>query len=215
MAIYDLEQQEQISALKSWWEQYGTLVTGIAAAAAVVSVGWQGYNWYSNKVAAEASGMYSSVQQAIGRDDDAATRGAADALRAEHGGSVYAEFGSLLAASHLFAKGDTAQAQAALQWQVDKGSDALLRDIARLRLAAVHLSAGEHDAAIKVLEAAPDASLRARFDDLRGDVLTAAGKPADARKAYQAALDTLAAEAALGGDLFSEIIRVKVEALEG
>ena len=78
-----------------------------------------------------------------------------------------------------------------------------------------HLSAGEHDAAIKVLEAAPDASLRARFDDLRGDVLTAAGKPADARKAYQAALDTLAAEAALGGDLFSEIIRVKVEALEG
>ena len=48
-----------------------------------------------------------------------------------------------------------------------------------------------------------------------GDVMTAAGKPADARKAYQAALDTLAAEAALGGDLFSEIIRVKVEALEG
>ena len=127
MAIYDLEEQEQISALKAWWEQYGTLVTGIAAAAAVVSVGWQGYNWYSNKVAAEASGMYSSVQQAIGRDDDAATRGAADALRAEHGGSVYAEFGSLLAASHLFAKGDTAQAQAALQWQVDKGGDALLQ----------------------------------------------------------------------------------------
>ena len=54
MAIYDLEEQEQISALKAWWEQYGTLVTGIAAAAAVISVGWQGYNWYRNKAATEA-----------------------------------------------------------------------------------------------------------------------------------------------------------------
>ena len=38
MAFYDLEEQEQLSALQSWWKQYGPLVLlgiafGVAASA--------------------------------------------------------------------------------------------------------------------------------------------------------------------------------------
>lgn len=40
MAAFDLEEQEQISQIKGWWEQYGTLVTGLAVAVALASVGW-------------------------------------------------------------------------------------------------------------------------------------------------------------------------------
>ena len=40
MAVYDLEEQEQISELKAWWAQYGNLVTTIAVIAALASVGW-------------------------------------------------------------------------------------------------------------------------------------------------------------------------------
>ena len=43
MAVYDLEEQEQISELKAWWAQYGNFVVTLAVVAALASVGWQGY----------------------------------------------------------------------------------------------------------------------------------------------------------------------------
>jgi predicted negative regulator of RcsB-dependent stress response len=46
MAHYDLEEQEQIDTLKTWWKMYGNLVTGLALAVALGVVGWQGWNWY-------------------------------------------------------------------------------------------------------------------------------------------------------------------------
>ena len=33
MTAFDLEEQEQISQIKGWWEQYGKLVTSVAVAA--------------------------------------------------------------------------------------------------------------------------------------------------------------------------------------
>ncbi|HMY78320.1 MAG TPA: tetratricopeptide repeat protein, partial [Thauera aminoaromatica] len=53
---------------------------------------------------------------------------------------------------------------------------------------------------------------KARFDDLRGDVLAAQGKVAEARAAYQAAIDALAA---VGDDAVTlrEVVRVKLESL--
>ena len=64
MAAFDLEEQEQISQIKGWWEQYGTLVTGLAVAVALASVGWQGWQWYQGKQSAEASALYGVLQKA-------------------------------------------------------------------------------------------------------------------------------------------------------
>ena len=74
------------------------------------------------------------------------------------------------------------------------------------------LQAGELDAALARLQAAPSAAYKARFDDLRGDVLAAQGKVAEARAAYQAAIDALAA---VGDDAVTlrEVVRVKLESL--
>ena len=79
MAAYDLEEQEQISQIKAWWDTYGNLVTGIALAAAVAAVGWQGWNWYQGKQSGEASVLYAAVQKA------AAEIERADALLARTG----------------------------------------------------------------------------------------------------------------------------------
>ncbi len=74
------------------------------------------------------------------------------------------------------------------------------------------LEQGELDAALARLQAAPAAAYKARFDDLRGDVLAAQGKASDARAAYQAAIDALA----VAGDdavTLREVVRVKLESL--
>ncbi|MFV0371521.1 MAG: tetratricopeptide repeat protein, partial [Azonexus sp.] len=51
MAHYDLEEQEQIDTLKTWWKMYGNLVTSLITAAALAVLGWQAWNWYQNKQA--------------------------------------------------------------------------------------------------------------------------------------------------------------------
>ena len=216
MAIYDLEEQEQISELKAWWEQYGKYVTGLAVIAAVASVAWQGLNWYQNKQASEAGALYSAVQAAVGKREPARTREAAGQLIEKFPGSIYADMAAMVSANLQFAEGDARNARAHLEWVVANGNDPILRDLARLRLATVMFDEGAGPDALKQLEPAPVEGLRFRFEDLRGDILALDGKPAEARKAYQAALDLLAAQGAVaGGEPLVEVIRVKLESLEG
>ena len=212
MAVYDLEEQEQISELKAWWAQYGNFVVTLAVLAALASVGWQAWQWYQNRNAAEAGTLYYAVQQAAEKQDAQKAREAAGRLIGEHGGSVSAQLGALLSAAMQFEAGDLDNARAQLEWAAEKGSDPALRDLARLRLAAVLLQAGEPEAALARLQAAPTVACMARFDDLRGDILAAQGKAAEARAAWQAAIDALAAQ---GDDAASlrEVVRVKLESL--
>ena len=82
MAAFDLEEQEQISQIKGWWEQFGTLVTGAAVAAALASVGWQGWQWYQGKQSAEASALYGVLQKAASEKNTQKAREAAGTLAA-------------------------------------------------------------------------------------------------------------------------------------
>ena len=66
MAHYDLEEQEQIDSLKTWWKMYGNLVTGLVVAASLAMVGWQGWNWYQGGQSAKAAAIYGVLEQAAG-----------------------------------------------------------------------------------------------------------------------------------------------------
>lgn len=215
MAVYDLEEQEQISELKAWWAQYGNLVTAIVVAAAVASVAWQGYRWYQNKQASEAGVLYFAVQQAAEQNEAQKAREAAGRIIDKYAGTVYAEFAALVSAQVQVSAEDAQNARAQLVWLAENGSDAVLRDLARLRLAAVLLDEGAHADALARLDAAPVDALKARFADLRGDVLAASGKPDEARTAYQAALDAIVLGETQGGETLREVVRVKSQALEG
>lgn len=215
MAVYDLEEQEQISELKAWWAQYGNLVTALVVAAALASVAWQGFRWYQNRQASEAGALYFAVQQAAEQNEAQKAREAAGQIIDKYAGTVYAEFAALVSAQVQVSAEDAQNARAQLAWLADNGDDAVLRDLARLRLAAVLLDEGAHADALARLEAAPVDALKARFADLRGDVLAASGKPDEARAAYQAALDAIALGETQGGETLREVVRVKSQALEG
>lgn len=214
MAAYDLEEQEQLSQIKAWWEQYGKYVTALIVAAAVGSVSWQGWKWYQDKQSGEAAALYFAVQQAAAEGEAARARDAAGQLVERHAGSPYASMGSLLSAAVQVDSGDQRNARAQLEWVANKGGDAVLRDIARLRLAVLLFDEGSHDEALAQLSAAPHATLAARYADLRGDILVAAGKREEARAAYTAALTALEGSAGQADGMARSIIRVKLEALE-
>ena len=200
MAAYDLEEQEQISQIKAWWEQYGKYVTALIVGAALLSVGWQGWKWYQGKQAAEASALYYAVQQAAADGDATKAREAAGQIIERYSGTAYAELGALLSASVQAQAGERRNARAQLDWLVANADDVVMRDIARLRIAVILFDDGELDAALAQLEAAPHSSLAARYGDVRGDVLAAAGRVEEARAAYDAALSALSTARGQSGD---------------
>lgn len=194
MATFDLEEQEQISELKTWWRMYGNLVTGILLAVAIGVAGWQGWNYYQRKQAAEASAAYAAVQKAAAERDAKRAREAAGELIDKYPGTAYAAMAALTSARLQFDAGDLKTAKAQLQWVVDKARDKDLRDLGRLRLAHVLFDEKALDEALKLLSEEPAQAFATRFNELRGDLLAAQGKKAEARAAYQAALARQAAD---------------------
>ena len=188
MATYDLEEQEQLDELKTWWKMYGNLVTGILVAVALAVVAWQGWNWWQRQQSAQASALYSGLQTAAGKKDGKRVRELAGELIDKYSSTSYAGMGAMLAARSQLDAGDAKSARAQLAWAAENAKDTGLRELARLRLAVVLLDEKSYDEAIKQLAAEPAAAFVPRFAELRGDVFAAQGKHVEARTAYETAL---------------------------
>lgn len=219
MATYDLEEQEQISELKTWWKMYGNLVTAVLLAISAGVVGWQAWNWYQRTQAAEASVIYAAVQKATMEQDARKVREAAGELTEKYPGTTYAAMAALTSARMQFDAGDLKTARAQLQWVADKARDKDLRDLGRLRLAHVLFDDKALDEALKLLSDDPVPAFAARFDELKGDILTTQGKTAVARAAYQAALakQEAAEKSASSQDgretQYRDLLKVKLDSL--
>ena len=188
----DLQEQEQLDALKAFWNQYGNLVTWLLVAALVAYGGWNGWQWYQRDQAAKAAAMADELDRAAQAGDAArAGRIAAD-LRERFPRTAFAAQGALEAARVQYDKGQAAAARASLAWAADNARDDDLRTIARLCLAGLQADAKQYDAALKTLDAAKAEGFEALVADRRGDVLMAQGKTAEAKAAYQAAWAALA-----------------------
>ena len=219
MATYDLEEQEQISELKTWWKMYGNLVTAVLLAVSAGVVGWQGWSWYQRTQAAEASVIYAAVQKGAMERDPKRVREAAGELTEKYPGTAYAAMAALTSARMQFDAGDLKTARAQLQWVADKARDRDLRDLGRLRLAHVLFDDKALDEALKLLADEPVPAFAARFGELKGDILVAQGKNAEAKAAYQAALAKQdAAEKAEGNQggretQYRDLLQVKLDSL--
>ncbi|MFM7123040.1 MAG: YfgM family protein [Fluviibacter sp.] len=190
MAVYDLEEQEQIAALRSWWKQYGGWATGIVLAIAMGWLGWYGWQTYLKTQNAEASRVFLVLQQASAQQNTSQVKQAAGELVNQYPRSQFASLGALLAATTLEAAGDAKSAEAQLVWVAENGKDAV-RGVARLRLAGVQMDQKDFDGALKTLSETAPAGFAARFDAARGDVYAAQGKLTEARSSYDAALKNL------------------------
>ncbi|MBS1144379.1 MAG: hypothetical protein H6R14_1785 [Proteobacteria bacterium] len=203
MAHYDLEEQEQIDTLKTWWKMYGNLVTSVVVAASLGVVAWQGWNWYQRGQSAQASAIYGVLEQAAGEGDTQKVKAAAGELAEKFGGTSYASLGAMLAGKQSFEAGDLKTAKAQFGWVAENGKDEI-RDLARLRLASVQMDEQAYDEAIKQLDMAHAPAFDARFQELRGDVYSAQGKKLEARTAYRAALEKLTSQQGAGRELLQQ-----------
>jgi predicted negative regulator of RcsB-dependent stress response len=205
---YDLEEQEQIAALKSWWKEYGSLVIVGLAACALSFAAFNGWRYYRHSQAIAAVTLYEQLDQAERVADHKKVRDIAAQITGKYGTTTYGAFAALSAARASFEMGDLEGAKAQLQWTMDHAREDELRDIARLRLAGVLLDEKRPDEALKLLDVKPVESVAGLYADLRGDILLTQGKRAEARNAYQIALDKSDA-----GSPYRAVIQLKLDSL--
>jgi predicted negative regulator of RcsB-dependent stress response len=205
---YDLEEQEQIDELKDWWNRHGTLVIAVVAAILISVSGYQGWNFYKGNQAVAAVTLYEELVKAELAGEHKKVRDLAAQIADRYGATAYAGMAALAAARSAFTSGDLGGAKAHLEWVLGNAREEEMKDVARLRMAGVLLDEKKHEEALKLLDTKPVESLAGLYADLRGDVLTAQGRSAEARAAYQLALDKSEA-----GSAYRATIQLKLDAL--
>lgn len=183
----DLQEQEQLDALKAFWNQYGNLITWLLVLLLGAFAAWNGWNWWQRDQGIKASAMYDALEQAAQAADVDKTARVFGDLKERFPRTAFAQQGALTAARVQFDKGQLDAAKASLAWAAESGAEDELRTIARLRLAGILVDAKQYDEALKQLDGAKTAGFEGLVADRRGDVLAAAGRKDEAKVAYQAA----------------------------
>ena len=210
MAVYDLEEQDKLDDLKAWWAQWGATVTGVIIALCVGVIAVQGWRWWSMRQADQASVLYHAVSTAARANDPAKAKDAMAQLATKYSGTGYAPRAALIVAALLFDNGDKEGAKAELTSVIDKASEDELKQVARLRLAAILFDDKQYDEALRTLDARHDEPFEGIYADLRGDILAGAGRTDEARKAYQTALARLDAKGP-----YRSFVQVKLDTIGG
>ena len=205
---YDLEEQEQLATIKSWWGQYGKLVMVAVVGGLLVVGGIRGWHYYRNSQAVAAVALFAQLQGAERASDHKKVRDIATQIVDHYGSTPYAALATLAAAKSDFDTGDLPAAKTRLQWTIDNAKEDELRDVARLRLARVLVDEKKPDEALKLLETKHGDSFAGLYADVKGDVLLGQGRRQEARAAYQLALDKSDAASPL-----RQIIQLKLDAV--
>jgi len=209
MATYDLEEQEKIDGLKSWWEVYGTLSIIIVATFVAGIFGTQAWKYYQKQQSDQTVELFISLQGIDESGDSEKIRDAARLLTEGFPDSGYASRAALISSRASIDAKDIKNARNQLQWVLVNTEEIELKDIARLRLAGLLLDEKKHDEALKLLESKHSEFFDSLYRDLKGDVFANKGSISEARAAYKMAMSKIDKK-----ETRYKIIQMKLDALK-
>lgn len=210
-------EEEQVEALKKWWQENGRSTIAAIIVALGVGFGWQGWKNHQQTETEAASNSYQqllrSLDEAQTTDDAAPAISQGAQIKADYSGTTYAQFAALHLARLAVEKGNLRTAEAELRWaleRADSGSD--VAHVAGLRLARVLASSDKPDEALAILQRSDVGAYKGSYASARGDVLLSLGRSEEAKEAYSEAL-ALGAQLAGQNDLI--LLQQKLQSLSG
>ncbi|MEE4277547.1 MAG: tetratricopeptide repeat protein [Halieaceae bacterium] len=193
METYRTE-EEQVEALKKWWQENGrSTIIGVVLALGL-GFGWQAWQKSQEQAVMNASTLYQQMLSALSVEDGQGVGPAMELARRikdEYRGSSYARFAALHLARVAVNDGDLSAAEDELRWVIamsDRGDD--LERIANLRLARVLAARGATEEALGLLDT-QSATYVASYAIARGDILLAQERNEEALAAFETAASSL------------------------
>jgi predicted negative regulator of RcsB-dependent stress response len=188
MAAYS--DDEQVEALKRWWDENGRSVLVGVLIGFVALLGWRGWVNYQENKSAAASTHYAKLQTAVERNDTKAITAVAKVLEESFASTPYAALAALQLARLYAEANDLKASEAQLRWAIEHSPQESVEILAKLRLARVLTAEGKLDAALSIVAEPFPLAYTSLVEEIRGDALAAMGKIKQARQAYDRALLT-------------------------
>ncbi len=208
--MYDLEEQEQIDALKGWWKENRRSVFTAVLVGGLVAAGIYGWRYYQHAEAEQAAMLYDTLEKAARSGETKKVKDLAVQLTQHYASTAYSPMGALVAARVSYEAGDARQAEEQLRFALEHARDDESTSAVRLRLAGLLLDSKRFDEGLKLLDLPHPEAFHALYSERRGDILAAQGKAAEARSAYKLALDKLTA-----GSDYRMVVQLKLDSLGG
>ncbi|MCT7655841.1 tetratricopeptide repeat protein [Oceanimonas sp. NS1] len=185
MDVYSTEEQ-QIEAIKRWWQEYGKAIILGSAIGLAGLFGWRYYQGHQLETRADGAEAFEQVSRDLASQGSAAFDSTA-AFVSENQGNSYGELAAMLLAAEAVRANDLELARQQLELALAGMTDDALANTVRLRLARVLIAAGDLDAAQRRLDEVTGDAFAAQLHEVRGDLFRARQQPAEALAAYEAA----------------------------
>jgi len=184
----DSHEEEQVEAIKKWWQENGRFVVIGAGLGFALLFSWRYWQDYQHQQAEIASLNFEQALMAKSSQQTDQMQSFTQSILNDNPESPYAVFSNFLAAEKAVKEQKLDIAQRHLQWTIDNGKMPALVDIAHLRLARIKLAMQDYSTAEQQLAAIIDDSFAALKADIQGDIFWAQDRTADAKSAYANAL---------------------------
>lgn len=213
----DLEEQEKLATLRSFWARFGNYIIGVITVALLAYAAMNAWNWYQRSQAAEAGKLYETLINSIAKNEKDKIYLAADDLQKKFSGTTYAAMGSLIAAKIAMDSNDAGKAQSYLKWAANKAAEDSFQALAQLRLMGLLIDQAT-EASLKEADQLLKAKAVKGFEPLwverRGDWYLVQKKIPEARTEYIKAMKLMQSDKAFPEDARG-LLKVKIDAVGG
>lgn len=195
-------EEEQIAQIKEWWQRNGKPLLLGGALAVVIVFGWQAWQKHQATQSQTSSMLYQQLIEAAllpsAQVDTQQVANLVAELKKVNTSNAYTQYGQLIAAKVAVDNNQLDDAALELNAVLQKPANDTLAELARQRLARVLLAQEKAEQALQLLDTKVQPAYTSTREELRGDILLALQRPAEAKQAYLQAQQTLSPEAAAG-----------------
>ncbi|RMX18279.1 hypothetical protein EAS68_09275 [Legionella jordanis] len=202
MSVY-MTEEEQLEAIKKWWQKNNTLITVILSVILIVISGYKYWSWHQYKISMQASNTYEQMMVAFSNQDNKSVRSYANQLIKEYGTTVYADAARLALAKIYVGYEKYAKARETLEQVAQNSKTNAIKQVAKIRIARLLAAEKAYDKALAELTEVNDAAYMPMINELRGDIYAATGQYQQAINSYKEAITEVRTNGL--GNLFLEM----------
>ncbi len=205
----NLTDQQQAEIIKNWLKEnrkflIGGLVLGVSG-----FFGIQFFQQNKLKEAEMASQLYSEIEFAVKQQRLSQAQSLLQQMDSDFANTPYQDQGHLFMAKLFMDSVDYENAILQLEFLIENSTEESLQHIARIRIARIKLQQNLYDEALQILETESMGSFEAKYEEIKGDILSKKREFSEAQAAYLKALDLL-----LPGEFDYEYIQMKFKDIQ-